>query len=94
MLHYILLFGIALSLLACPSKPRRRPPVLPALHSGDGDRDTDPATTFTGAGLHLALQSDAAGVGYQPLVLRITERGVAVPVAVSKTYSSAEVFFS
>ena len=94
MLHYILLFVFTLSLLACPSKPRRRAPVVPALHSDDADKiaDTDPAATFKGAGLYLVLQKDTTSGGYQPVVLRISERGVAMLVGSSKRYNAAVVF--
>ena len=96
MAHHILLFGLALALLACPSKPRLRAPVVPASHFGATAKHTEGgtagATTFTGAGLHFALQSAANNRGYEPLVLRISARGVAVPVAASQAYSSAVVF--
>ncbi len=93
MLHYILLHVVALALLACPSRPSRRPPVLPAEQtSTDVKRDLAGETTLQGAGYYLALRNDAQSGGYQPLVLRVTARGLATPVVARRAYSQGAVF--
>ena len=86
MWHYLLLFVIALVLLACPSKPQGRSPAVI-----DNSSNTEPAAAKS-AGIYFALQSKADGSGYIPLVLHIIEGGVPIPVATHKAYSRAGVF--
>ena len=92
MLHYLLLFVFALSLLACPSKPQRRAPVIPGKHSDDVKKNSTviPGAVFKGAGIYLVLQQH--NDSYEPTVLRISERGVTIEVEAKKAYSSAAVF--
>jgi len=93
MLNYLLLLLIALSMFACPSKPSRRPPVLNTGNAeGESEEKNAGATTFKSAGFYLALHNEAESGGYQPLVLHIDARGLAVPVATSKVYSSGALF--
>lgn len=92
MWHYLLLFVATLSLLACPSKPRRRAPSVPN-HPNSGDVDKQlSATSFKHAGIHLVLLESTSGNGFEPVVLRINVRGVAIPVVARKAYDSAMVF--
>lgn len=93
MLNYLLILLIALSMFACLNKPSRRPPVLNSgTAEGDSEEKNTGETTFKDAGFYLALRNEAESGGYQPLVLHIDARGLAVPVATSKVYSSAALF--
>ena len=93
MLNYLLLMLVALSMLACPSKPSRRPPVLNTGNAEGGSEEKNAGgETFKSAGFYLALHNEAESGGYQPLVLHIDARGSAVPVVTSKVYSSGALF--
>ena len=94
MWHYLLLFVIALVLLACPSKPQRRSPAVIDNSSNTEPTSADSASnepaSAKSAGIYFALQSKADGSGYIPLVLHIIEGGISV--ATRKAYSRAGVF--
>ena len=84
-MHYLLLVIVALTLLACPSKPQRRAPTV--MEKSD-DAKTAPSSAER-TGLYLALQHK--DMGYQPVVLRIAN-GLVTALATEKVYSSDVVF--
>ena len=88
MIRYFLFMTIALSLLACPSKPRRRPPTLPVVKAG-GDSTAQPGIIQASIkdGIYFALQSSE--VGYQPQVLQVTNKVIIPLPSVEFSYNKA-----
>ena len=91
MIRYLLYSIVALSLLACPSKPRRRPPSLPVVETDDASKLQPSSTNSPNAslqnGIYFALRSSE--MGYQPQVLQATNSVVTPLPAVKFAYSKA-----
>lgn len=85
MIRYLFFSAVALSLLACPSKPRRRPPTLPVVKTDDANKTLPNNTSSTQVslkdGIYFALQGGE--LGYQPQVLQASDNAI-IPLPVVK----------